>query len=147
MNQFFKKTGLDLSASEIINEIEKPTVIIVDDDLSSRMFLKIRVAEAGYITKDFKNGSEAWDYINSKRISVVIMEMKLPGLHGSELLRRIKKNYPKLPVIIYTSHPEFSGDMTVITHPYHKYIIKPVPIERIIETVKDLIQKVNEEKK
>ena len=141
MNPFNKKIGLNISSSEIKKEENVKNVIIVDEDLSSRVFLKIKFEAAGYVVKDLKTGLEAWDYISSKKVSLLIMEMKLPELHGSELLKKIKKSIPKLPVIIYTCHPEFSNDMTVITFPNHEYLIKPTPIEKILETAKYLIDK------
>ena len=141
MNPLKKKFGLNYSSSEIKKEENTENIVIVDEDLSSRVFLKIKFEEAGYIVKDLKTGAEAWDYVSSKKVSLLIMEMKLPELHGSELLKKIKKNTPKLPVIIYTSHPEFSSDMTVVTFPNHEYLIKPTPIDKILETARYLIDK------
>jgi DNA-binding NtrC family response regulator len=141
MNQLKKRFGLNLSSSEIGKEGNLRHIAIVDEDLSSRVFLKIKFEEAGYTVKDLKSGADAWDYVSSKKVSLLIMEMKLPELHGSELLKKIKKSVPKLAVIIYTSHPEFSGDMTVVTFPNHEYLIKPTPIDKILETAKYLIDK------
>lgn len=147
MNQIKKKFGLNYSSSEIKKEDNQRSIAIVDDDLSSRVFLKIKFEDAGYTVKDLKTGLEAWDYISSKKVHLLVMEMKLPELHGSELLKKIKKSIPKLPVIIYTSHPEFSSDMTVVTYPNHEYMIKPTPIEKILETAKYLIDRSNEQPK
>lgn len=141
MNQIKKKFGLNISSSEISKEENSKHVVIVDEDLSSRVFLKIKFENAGYSVKDLKTGSEAWDYVSSKKVHLLIMEMKLPELHGSELLKKIKKSVPKLAVIIYTSHPEFSSDMTVVTFPNHEYLMKPTPIEKILETARYLIDK------
>lgn len=141
MNPLKKKLGLNYSSSEINKDDNAKNVVIVDEDLSSRVFLKIKFEDAGYVVKDLKTGLEAWEYVSSKKVHLLIMEMKLPELHGSELLKRIKKGIPKLPVIIYTSHPEFSSDMTVVTFPNHEYLIKPTPIDKIIETARYLIEK------
>lgn len=144
MSPLKKKFGLNYTSSEIQKEESSHSVVIVDEDLSSRLFLKIKFEDAGYTVKDLKTGLEAWDFVSSKKVNLLIMEMKLPELHGSELLKKIKKNTPKLPVIIYTSHPEFSSDMTVVTFPNHEYLIKPTPIEKILETAKYLIDKAGE---
>lgn len=141
MNTLKKKFGLNISSSEIKKDGDLKHVVIVDEDLSSRVFLKIKFEDAGYSVKDLKTGAEAWDYVSSKKTHLLIMEMKLPEMHGSELLKRIKKSTPKLAVIIYTSHPEFSSDMTVVTFPNHEYLIKPTPIEKILETARYLIEK------
>ena len=141
MNPLKKKFGLNISSSEIQKEESSQNVVIVDEDLSSRVFLKIKFEDAGYNVKDLKTGLEAWEYVSSKKVNLLIMEMKLPELHGSELLKRIKKSTPKLPVIIYTSYPEFSSDMTVVTFPNHEYLIKPTPIDKILETARYLIDK------
>lgn len=141
MNQIKKKFGLNFSSSEIKKDENSKHVAIVDEDLSSRVFLKIKFEDAGYTVKDLKTGAEAWDYVSSKKVSLLIMEMKLPELHGSELLKKIKKGVPKLAVIIYTSHPEFSSDMTVVTFPNHEYLMKPTPIDKILETARYLIDK------
>ena len=144
MNPLKKKFGLNISSSEIKKDDDAKHVVIVDEDLSSRVFLKIKFEEAGYTVKDLKTGSDAWDYVSSKKVNLLIMEMKLPELHGSELLKKIKKSTPKLAVIIYTFHPEFSSDMTVVTFPNHEYLLKPTPIEKILETAKYLIEKSGE---
>ncbi len=142
-NPYKKKVGLDFSSSEIRNANSKKNIVIIDEDLSSRIFLKIKFEEAHYTVKEFRSGLEGWNYIESKRINLVIMEMKLPELHGSELLKKIKKMNPKLPVIIYTNHPEFSQDMTVVTFPNHEYLVKPTPAEKILEIATILIEKSN----
>ena len=142
MNAIKKNVGLNLSQSEIRGEFgHHKSVAIVDDDLSSRIFLKVKFEEAGYNAKDLKTGAEAWDYINSKKVHLLIMEMKLPELHGSELLKKIKQGNHKIPVIIYSNHHEFSNDLTVVTYPNHEYLIKPAPIEKILALAKQLIDK------
>ncbi|PCJ56448.1 MAG: hypothetical protein COA79_18580 [Planctomycetota bacterium] len=138
MKNFEKNAGLNFSNSEM--KSNKQVIVIADADLSTRIFLKLKLEEAGYEIKETKTGAEAWDIISSKNISLLIMEMKLPELHGSDLLKNIKKKSPKLPVIIYTEHEEFSADMTVVTFPNHEYMMKPTPIEKILRTIKLLLE-------
>lgn len=140
MKKYNKNAGLNFSNSEISGGSKKNTIVIADADLSTRIFLKLKLEEAGYDVKEMKTGSDAWDYISTKNVSLLIMEMKLPELHGSDLLKNIKRKTPKLPVIIYTAHAEFSADLTVVTFPNHEYLMKPTSIEKILETVKNLLE-------
>lgn len=120
-------------------------IVIADADISTRIFLKLKLEDEGYHVKEMKTGIEAWNYIKTKSISLLITEMKLPELHGSDLLKNIKRKTPKLPVIIYTAHPEFSADMTVVTFPNHEYLMKPTSIVTILNTVKTLLKNTEEE--
>ncbi len=71
----------------------KQKVFIVEDDLTTRRLLKIRVNSLGYETETFDNGKDAWEAFAKKQPQIVISDWKMPGLDGLELCKYLRKSY------------------------------------------------------
>ena len=77
-----------------------PTILVVDDELSMREFLKILLEKEGYEVATASEASSAIDLIDSKDFDLVISDIKMPGMGGLSLLEKIKEINSALPVIM-----------------------------------------------
>lgn len=101
-------------------------ILIVDDDKSVRYFLDLFLKKKGYQdVQSVETGQEALDIINKEEINLVLLDVRLPGMDGIEVLRRIKQINNQIPVIMITAFPEEEKAKEAIKEGAHDYIIKP----------------------
>ena len=81
-------------------ELKVPKIWIADDDEAIRMVLEEGLKSAGLEIATFADGELLIDALNEDKPDLIISDIKMPGMHGYDLLKHIKNNYDKLPVII-----------------------------------------------
>ena len=82
----------------------KKTILLVDDEADLREVLDISLSDTGYNVLTAENSTQALDLLNDNDIPVVITDIKMPGIDGIELLRKIKSKNPETEVIMLTGH-------------------------------------------
>ena len=81
-----------------------PTLLIADDEKNILSGLRMAFEDEGYNVITASDGNEAWDNVQKNIIDLVITDLRMPGMDGYELLKRISSSYPALPVIVLTGH-------------------------------------------
>jgi DNA-binding NarL/FixJ family response regulator len=77
------------------------TILVVDDDKDFRRLMKTVLERAGYSTTEAATGEEAVETAQRERPALVILDIKLPGVHGYEVCRELKENYGQdIPVFL-----------------------------------------------
>ena len=112
-------------------------VLLVDDEQhileSLSLFLK-RSGMEKVVTLD--DSRKVIDFCHQIRPSVIIMDLFMPYISGTELLSDIKKYYPEIPVIIVTAAQEVESVVDHIKNGAYDYLVKPVNKDRLLSTVK-----------
>ena len=85
----------------------KETLLLVDDEEGIRKVLGISLADIGYQVFTAENGEQALRIFQETNPSIVLTDIKMPGMDGIELLQKIKRERPDTEVIMLTGH----GDM------------------------------------
>lgn len=79
-------------------------ILIVDDEENIRQMTRLALEAAGYLVAEARNGIEAFALLGSDpRWDAVLLDQKMPGLVGTEVLQRIKVLSPSTPVIMMTA--------------------------------------------
>jgi nitrogen regulation protein NR(I) len=112
------------------------TILIVDDDKSIRYSLK-RMMEGNYSVLTAQNGEDALNQVKENPPDLVIMDIKMPGRSGIEVLKEIKSIDPKSLVIIMTAYGTTETAIEAMKYGAFDYILKPFPIPRM----KGLVEK------
>ena len=113
-------------------EEKKPRLLIVDDESRIREMLARHLRLAGYeVNNEPANGEEALAILARQRIEVVITDIMMPKMDGVELLRRIKKEYPMIQVIIITGYVNMENLLAAMRHGASACIF--IPIEDMAE--------------
>jgi len=114
------------------------TVLIVDDDKSIRYSLK-RMLEGPYSILTAQNGEEALEQVRENSPDLVIMDIKMPGRTGIDVLKEIKLIDPKSLVILMTAYGTTETAIEAMKYGAFDYIIKPFSIPQMKELVEKAI--------
>ncbi|MED3561665.1 two-component system response regulator [Bacillus sp. MUM 116] len=114
----------------------KEKILIVDDQFGIRILLNEVFQKEGYQTYQAANGIQALDIVKKHDPDLVLLDMKIPGMDGIEILKRMKVIDPEIRVIIMTAYGELdmiqeAKDLGAITH-----FAKPFDIDDIRAAVK-----------
>jgi two-component system response regulator PilR (NtrC family) len=116
-----------------------PAILVVDDELSMREFLKILLDKEGYEVSTASEASSAIDLITSQNFDLVISDIKMPGMGGLSLLGKIKEINNSLPVIMITAFASPDNAVIAMKRGAFDYITKPFKVDEIIKIVKSAI--------
>src|SRR3954454_12428271 len=107
------------------------TVLIVDDERTLARAVKAFLAEAGYEAEVADDGERALALVQTLRPDVVVTDVRLPGMSGIDLLRRIREFDPAIPVIIMTAYGTIEGAVEAVKLGAFDYMKKPVDLEEL----------------
>ncbi|MEH7118320.1 response regulator [Neobacillus vireti] len=122
----------------------KEKILIVDDQFGIRILLNEVFQKEGYQTFQAANGVQALEIVTKHQPDLVLLDMKIPGMDGIEILKRMKVIDPEIRVIIMTAYGELdmiqeAKDLGALTH-----FAKPFDIDDIRAAVrKHIPQKAN----
>ncbi len=104
----------------------KKTILLVDDEDDLREVLDISLTDTGYDVLTAGNGVQALEVLKKNDVPVVITDIKMPGIDGIELLRKIKSNNPETEVIMLTGHGDLDLTIKSLKYEATDFVTKPV---------------------
>lgn len=117
-------------------------ILIVDDQVGIRRLLFEALADEGYLVKMAGGGAEALKILSSTLPSLVLLDMKMPGMTGLETLNEIRKHYGHLMVVMMTAYGEVEiMDQTKGLGVKH-FLNKPFDLDEVRVLVKGLLSEV-----
>jgi DNA-binding NtrC family response regulator len=122
-------------------------ILVVDDDESIRKTLAIILGEQGYQVDTAENGKEAISKSNAKFYNLVLIDIWLPDMEGTELLTRIRDTTPRMRKIIITGYPTIPNAIEAVNRRADAYVLKPFKMDKVLETIKEQLRKQKEEEK
>lgn len=116
-------------------------ILIVDDEPRLRATMDIIFKNAGYISNVAANAHEALETLRKNHFNVVLLDVKMPGVNGLQLLPEILHLYPGLPVVILTGYgtPEIASE--AVRMGVKDYIQKPVEPANLLARLGDLMKR------
>ena len=111
----------------------KSQVWVVDDDRSIRWVLEKALSQAGIENQTFSDGDTLLQRMTTEQPSVIISDIRMPGIDGIELLSQLNAAYPKLPIIITTAHSDLDSAVNSYQKGAFEYLPKPFDIDEVVD--------------
>jgi len=109
----------------------KGRIVVVDDDESLRRVVQFQLQQAGYDVIAEPGGAQALQALQQSPRDLVITDLRMPGLSGLELLRKIRTDFPEVSVIIVTAFGTVETAVDAMKAGAYDYITKPVNPEEL----------------
>ncbi len=141
------RVGPDYYKSNIYRkfDVKKPSkILLVDDErefaetLSERLLMRDMPATIVY------DGEQALSLVEQEEPEVMVLDLKMPGIDGIEVLRRIKKEHPHVEIIVLTGQGSKEDEELCLKLGAFAYLEKPVDVEVLAQTMREAYQKVRE---
>lgn len=120
----------------------KKRVLVVDDDESLRRVTQVQLQQRGYDTSTAADGLLALAALEKSPADLVITDLKMPGMSGLELLRRVRADYPEVLVIVLTAFGTVESAVEAMRLGAYDYITKPVDPDELELVVQRSLQHV-----
>lgn len=123
-------------------------VLLVDDETEYLETLVKRMKKRGLDITGVPNGDEALKWLTQNSADVVLLDVRMPGMDGIQVLREVKKTYPLIEVIMLTGHANVEVAIEGMEIGAFDYLMKPMAIDELLFKVQDAYKKktIQEEK-
>ncbi len=118
-----------------------PSVLIVDDEDDFRETLAARLRRRGLVVRDAESGRRCLDLMGQAAFDVVILDVKMPGTDGIEVLEEIKKRRPFVEVILLTGHGSVEAGIEGMKLGAFDYVMKPTNIDELLHKVRQAYER------
>lgn len=109
----------------------KETILLVDDDESHRLMLKVNLLEAGYRVEELSDGDEVLPYLKQHAVDLILLDMKMERMDGLTTLSVLMQAGFDFPVIVLTAFSSVESAVEAMRKGAFDYIAKPVDIDEL----------------
>ena len=119
--------------------MKKNRILVVDDEEGLRLLYKEELEDDGAKVELASSGEEALEKLEKKMVDLVLLDIKMPGMDGVEVLRRVKQRWKELPVILCTAYPHYKHDFG--TWASDAYVVKSSDLTELKQTVREILSR------
>ena len=120
---------------------EPAKVLVIDDDEIVRTSISTTLRNAGYEVETAENGVKAIAKSESGFYNLALIDIRLPDIEGTELLKKLKETTPKMVKIIVTGYPSLQNAVDAVNKGADGYIIKPAKMDELLRTIREHLAK------
>lgn len=110
-------------------------ILVVDDDESLRRVTQMQLEEAGYVVLTAANGDSALEIFVEEVPALVITDLKMPGISGLELLKKVREEHPQTTVLMITAFGSVQTAVAAMKAGAYDYLTKPIDYEELVLVV------------
>ncbi len=120
--------------------MSKTKVLLVDDEQEFTSALSERLELRGYSVHVADNGEEALEAIETDTPHIVVLDLKMPGLDGIEVLKRIKESFPQVAILLLTGYGSIEEGRKGMKLGAYDYLMKPIDINELIKKMQEALE-------
>lgn len=109
---------------------------IAEDDRSLRWVMEKAISREGIGVKSFETGEELLSALDLGRPEIIISDIRMPGMDGLELLKRIHSDKPDIPIIITTAHSDLDSAVAAYQGGAFEYLPKPFDLKELVDVAR-----------
>jgi len=122
-------------------------VLFVDDEIDFLSTLLKRMSKRGIDVRGAGNGEEGLELLRQSSSDIVVLDVRMPGMDGIQMLREIKRQWPLTEVIMLTGHASLEAAREGMELGAFDYLMKPVDIDELLYKIEDAFGKIVIQKK
>ena len=111
-------------------------VWVVDDDESIRWVMQKSLMRADMKVQTFEGAAELFDALEEGKPDVLVTDIRMPGVDGLELMKRVRGDHPDLPVIVMTAHSDLDAAVASYKGGAFEYLAKPFDVDAVADLVR-----------
>jgi DNA-binding NtrC family response regulator len=117
----------------------RPRILIVDDDAGQRSLLHSFLKGQGFETVPVDSGEKAIETLRDGGISMMISDVRMPGISGLETFRRARREHAALPVLLVTAYSDVREAVAAMRDGAVNYLSKPIDLDELLATVRHAV--------
>ncbi len=121
--------------------MEQLRILLVDDEEDLVYILAERLVLRGFQAEVATSGVDALRRVREEDFSVLILDVKMPGICGLEVMTEVKQRRPDLPIILLTGHGSVVRQETKTRERAFDCLMKPIDIDRLTEAIKSAVDR------
>ncbi|HUK28865.1 MAG TPA: response regulator [Candidatus Acidoferrales bacterium] len=125
--------------------IQQARILVIDDDESIRRTLSMALRHAGYTVDTAESGKQAIEKSAEKFYNLALIDIRLPDMEGTEILKALPETTPRMVKIILTGFPTLQNAVTAINKGIDAYLMKPVNSDELLRLIKEHLDKQKQE--
>jgi DNA-binding NtrC family response regulator len=120
--------------------VEQRSILIVDDDEIIRETLTELLQSKGYAVETVGTAKEAMERSEARYFNLALLDIKLPDMDGTELLKKMHGLAPKTMKVMITAHGTLKNAMDSLNFGADAYLLKPINQEQLLKTVEEKLR-------
>lgn len=124
--------------------MDKKSILIVDDDKTILKSLQDVLRLEGYYVDGVETGREALEKSEAGFYNLALIDIKLPDMEGTELLKKMHDSFPKMVRIIVTGYPDLENAVKSLNFGADAYLVKPVDTRKLLRVVAEKMREQQE---
>src|SRR6267154_3915930 len=118
----------------------RPKILVIDDDSGIRESLKMTLEYDGYEVIGAATGPEGLNLVERDAPDLVLLDVKMPGMDGFDVMTRLRSMQPALPIVMISAHGTGTTGADAIKKGAVDFIDKPLSTDRVLVTVKNVLE-------
>ena len=119
----------------------KDSILIIDDDESTRKSLSLIFDKKGYGAETARTGQEAINKARERFFNLALLDIRLPDMEGIELLAPLKEMHPDMVLVMVTAHASLETALRALNEGASGYITKPLNMDEVLAKIKEALEK------
>lgn len=111
-------------------------ILVVDDDAGQRSLLETFLRAQGFRTQAADSGAAALALLDRESFSLIVSDVRMPGISGIETLRRVRERQPGLPVLLVTAFADIRTAVAAMRDGAVNYLAKPIDLDELMTSVR-----------
>jgi DNA-binding NtrC family response regulator len=117
------------------------SILIVDDDVNLCAMLSEELTEIGYDTYFLTGGEKVVEYVSNNTVDLILLDLKMPGKNGYEVLKELESNNIYVRVIVLTAYADVKSALDSARLGASDFISKPYDFDELLITMRKAIQR------
>lgn len=121
-------------------ENKRTSILIVDDDESIRRTMDLVLENEGFRTDSASSGLEALEKLEKTFYNAALLDIRLPDVEGTELLKKFSERSPQTITIMVTGYPRLKNAIEALNNGADAYLVKPVHPDKLINVLRKKLE-------